>query len=131
MTGVPEDICLKKRNEEDFKIFIDGFLLLLSCLRCLLAQTDRKEVSAGNRQYKKGNWQNAEIEYRKAQVKDSTSFAANYNLAGALYREGNFDEAAKSLGQIEGYCSRFRPVPLTIITTMATWPCRKRTGKPL
>ena len=75
---------------------LTAFMLALACGVCM-AQTDRKEVRAGNRQYRKGNWQNAEIEYRKAQAKDSTSFAAGYNLAGALYREGNFDEAAKTL----------------------------------
>ena len=73
---------------------------MLSC-SVALAQTDRKEVRAGNRQYKKGNWQNAEIEYRKAQAKDTSSFAANYNLAGALYREGNFDEAGKSMERLK------------------------------
>ncbi len=75
-------------------------MLMLSC-SVALAQTDRKEVRAGNRQYKKGNWQNAEIEYRKAQAKDTSSFAANYNLAGALYREGNFDEAGKSMERLK------------------------------
>lgn len=75
-------------------------MLALACGVCM-AQTDRKEVRAGNRQYRKGNWQNAEIEYRKAQAKDSTSFAAGYNLAGALYREGNFDEAAKTLDRLK------------------------------
>lgn len=79
---------------------LTAFLLALACVVCM-AQTDRKEVRAGNRQYKKGNWQNAEIEYRKAQAKDSTSFAAGYNLAGALYREGNFDEAAKTLDRLK------------------------------
>lgn len=79
---------------------LTAFLLVLSCGVCM-AQTDRKEVRAGNRQYRKGNWQNAEIEYRKAQAKDSTSFAAGYNLAGALYREGNFDEAAKTLDRLK------------------------------
>lgn len=73
---------------------------MLSCA-VAFAQTDRREVRAGNRQFKKGNWQNAEIEYRKAQVKDSSSFAANYNLAGALYREGNYDEAGKSLERLK------------------------------
>ena len=58
-------------------------------------------MRAGIRQYRKGNWQNAEIEDRKAQAKDSTSFAAGYNLAGALYREGNFDEAAKTLDRLK------------------------------
>lgn len=82
------------------KYSLTAFLLLLSCA-VALAQTDRKEVRAGNRQFKKGNWQNAEIEYRKAQVKDSSSFAANYNLAGALYKENNFDEAVKSLEKLK------------------------------
>lgn len=79
---------------------LTAFLLAIACGVCM-AQTDRKEVRAGNRQYRKGNWQNAEIEYRKAQAKDSTSFAAGYNLAGALYREGNFDEAAKTLDRLK------------------------------
>ena len=73
---------------------------MLSCA-VAFAQTDRREVRAGNRQFKKWNWQNAEIEYRKAQVKDTSSFAANYNLAGALYREGNYDEAGKSLERLK------------------------------
>ncbi len=73
---------------------------MLSC-SVALAQADRKEVRAGNRQFKKGNWQNAGIEYRKALVKDSSSFAASYNLAGALYREGNFDEAGKSMERLK------------------------------
>ena len=61
------------------------------------AQVDRREVRSGNRQFKKGNWQKSEIEYRKAQVKDSSSFAAGYNLANSLYRQDNYEEAAKAL----------------------------------
>ena len=85
------------------RIFLKYSLVVLLTLSCTagLAQTDRKEVRAGNRQFRKENWQNAEIEYRKAQVKDTLSFAANYNLAGALYREGNFDEAGKSLERLK------------------------------
>ena len=82
------------------KYVLTAALLVLSSA-VALAQTDRKEVRAGNRQFKKGNWQKAEIEYRKAQVKDSLSFAANYNLAGALYKENNFDEAGKSLEKLK------------------------------
>ncbi len=82
------------------KYSLTAFLLMLSCAMAL-AQTDRREIRAGNRQFKKGNWQNAEIEYRKAQAKDTASFAANYNLAGALYREGNFDEAGKSMERLK------------------------------
>ncbi len=82
------------------KYSLAAVLLMLSC-SVALAQADRKEVRAGNRQFKKGNWQNAGIEYRKALVKDSSSFAASYNLAGALYREGNFDEAGKSMERLK------------------------------
>lgn len=77
-----------------------AFLLMLSCIAAS-AQVDRREVRSGNRQFKKGRWQNAEIEYRKALVKDSLSFAANYNLANALYKEGNYEEAGKSLERLK------------------------------
>lgn len=65
------------------------------------AQVDRRDVRAGNRQFRKENWREADIDYRKALVKDSTSIAANYNLASNLYRQGNFDEAAKVMEKIK------------------------------
>ena len=37
------------------------------------AQVDRRDVRAGNRQFRKENWREADIDYRKALVKDSTS----------------------------------------------------------
>ena len=48
------------------------------------AQTDRKEVRKGNRFFKEGNYREAEVEYRKAIIKDSLSVAGNYNLANTL-----------------------------------------------
>jgi tetratricopeptide (TPR) repeat protein len=74
--------------------------LLLVCTG-LDAQVDRREVRSGNRQFRKENWQKAEIDYRRAQVKDSMSFAAGYNLASALYRQNNFDEAGKQLEPLQ------------------------------
>lgn len=65
------------------------------------AQVDRRDVRAGNRQFRRENWREADIDYRKALVKDSTSIAANYNLASNLYRQGNFDEAAKVMEKIK------------------------------
>ncbi|MBR6054181.1 MAG: tetratricopeptide repeat protein, partial [Bacteroidales bacterium] len=64
------------------------------------AQADRHEVRQGNRLFKAGKFEAADISYRKAQLKDSTSFAAGYNLANALYREGNYDEAGKQLSKL-------------------------------
>lgn len=65
------------------------------------AQVDRQDVRRGNRDFRKENYREAEIDYRKALVKDSLSFAANYNLANALYREGDMANAANALEQIK------------------------------
>ena len=85
--------------------FIRTLTVLALSLLCVSgwAQADRKDVRAGNRLFRKGAFQAAEISYRKALVKDSTSFAATYNLANSLYREENFEEAGKvleSAGQV-------------------------------
>ena len=45
------------------------------------AQVDKKDVRRGNRDFRKENYREADIDYRKALLKDSTSVAANYNLA--------------------------------------------------
>lgn len=65
------------------------------------AQVDRKDVRRGNRDFRKENFREAEIDYRKALVKDSLSVAANYNLASVLYREKDMDQAAKVLERIK------------------------------
>lgn len=70
------------------------FLLLMSAA-VMSAQPDRRYVRSGNRDFRKGDFKSAEIEYMKAVAKDSTSTAANYNLANTLYRQGNFEQAGK------------------------------------
>ena len=75
-------------------------LLIFSALP-LAAQVDRKDVRAGNRKFRKGDYRNAEIDYRKAVVKDSLSLAAEYNLASDLYRQEKFDDAETALGTIK------------------------------
>ena len=67
----------------------------------LSAQVDKKDVRRGNRDYRKGNYKEAEIDYRKALVKDSLSVAANYNLAADLYRQGDAQGAMKAMQKIE------------------------------
>lgn len=78
------------------KLYILALLLLLPSLP-MQAQADKKEVRAGNRKFAKENYKEAEIDYRKALLRDSLSFAANYNLASTQYRENDFAAAAKSL----------------------------------
>lgn len=76
-------------------------VLAVLCAAQMFAQVDRHDVRAGNRKFKKEDWREADISYRKALVKDSTSVAANYNLANTAYRQKNYDEAGKLLDRIK------------------------------
>ena len=77
-----------------------AFALLLASISAA-AQADRREVRSGNRQFRKENFTRAEIDYRKALVKDSSSFAASYDLANSLYMQNNFEEAGKTLEKVK------------------------------
>ena len=76
-------------------------LLTMVSAFTVTAQVDKRDVRKGNRDYKKENYKEAEIEYRKGIVKDSLSVAANYNLAADLYRQNNPQEAQKVLDRIK------------------------------
>lgn len=65
------------------------------------AQVDRHDVRSGNRRFSKEKYREAEIDYRKALLKDTVSLAANYNLASTLYREENYEEAAASMERVK------------------------------
>ena len=73
-------------------MFMVGLLLMLTA-GSAFAQTDRKEVRKGNRFFKDENYKEAEVEYRKALIKDSLSVAGNYNLANVLMLQ---DDAANA-----------------------------------
>lgn len=64
------------------------------------AQVDRKEVRKGNKHFSKENYQEAEIDYKKALVKDSTSLAAQFNLANTYYKLENFPQAQEAITAI-------------------------------
>ena len=72
-------------------------LLMLIVCQGGYAQADRHDVRQGNRRFRKGDHVQADISYRKALAKDSTSFAAGYNLANNLFRQENVEEAATRL----------------------------------
>ena len=75
-------------------------LLVLSASEAL-AQVDKKDVRRGNRDFRKENYREAEIDYRKALVKDSLSVAANYNLSNTLYREGDYAQAMQTMERVK------------------------------
>lgn len=67
--------------------------LLVLSPAVLSAQSDRSDVRAGNRDFKKGQYREAEIEYKRALLKDSASVTARYNLGNALYKASSYNEA--------------------------------------
>lgn len=77
------------------RFVIISLLLAVAWASFAQAPADRSEVRKGNRHFRKENYKEAEIDYRRALVKDSTSVAGNYNLANTLYRMENYQEAAK------------------------------------
>lgn len=79
-------------------LLVLGIMVLPSLLS---AQTDKREVRKGNREYRKGEYKEAEIDYRKALVKDSLSFAANYNLGSVLYRQNDAEGALSAMKKVE------------------------------
>jgi ATP/maltotriose-dependent transcriptional regulator MalT len=81
-------------------IFIMVSLICLS-LEVALAQVDKHDVRKGNRDFRKEDYREADIDYRKALVKDSTSVVANYNLANTLYRQGDMEQAKKMLDRVK------------------------------
>ena len=76
-------------------------ILLMLCSLPAFAQADRHDVRAGNRKFRGGRFQEAEIDYRKAALKDSTSLHAQYNLASALYRQENWQGASEALAKVK------------------------------
>ena len=82
------------------------YILLSVCLFAVSfadasAQVDKREVRKGNRRFKDGEYTEAQMEYMKAVAKDTLSVAANYNLANTLFRQEDYDNAAKALERVQ------------------------------
>lgn len=75
-----------------YTAMICGFLLL-SIISS--AQTDRKFIRQGNRQYEKNKYSESEILYRKAIDKNKQASDAVFNTGDALYRQNKFEDAGK------------------------------------
>jgi Ca-activated chloride channel homolog len=57
------------------------------------AQTDKKYIRKGNREYEKDKYPESEISYRKAIDKNKQSPDALFNIGDALYKQNKFQEA--------------------------------------
>lgn len=75
-------------------------IVLMFSLTGLQAQSLEKQIRQGNRHYKRGNYTEAEVRYRKALDNRPTSAEAQFNLADALYKQENYDEAMTAFQKI-------------------------------
>lgn len=82
-------------------IFLTAVFSVMACTSASAQNPDRRDVRRGNRDFKKEDYKAAEIDYRKALVKDSASFAAGYNLGNTLYRMGDNEQAGKIYDKLQ------------------------------
>ena len=59
----------------------------------VFAQKEAGDVRKGNRQYKKQNYTEAEVDYRRGIEKNKNGYEAHYNLGDALYRQDKYEDA--------------------------------------
>ncbi|MDR1222530.1 MAG: tetratricopeptide repeat protein [Tannerella sp.] len=77
------------------------------CAGSVAAQkAERKNVRNGNKEYKKDNYTEAEIAYRKSIEVNPRSVEGIYNLGNALYRQEKYPEAAEQYQLIAGQGER-------------------------
>lgn len=74
-------------------IFIIFILSFISAN--LYAQGEAKLIRNGNDLYKKGQYKDAEVSYRKSLEKNKNNYKAQFNLGDALYKQKNYTESSK------------------------------------
>ena len=72
-----------------------GFILgiLTFAVTSVFAQREAGDVRRGNREYKKQNFTEAEVDYRRAIDTNKDSYEAHYNLGDALFKQDKYADA--------------------------------------
>ncbi len=83
----------------NFNIRSGKILLIISLLSVLPlladAQSEKKFIRQGNREYQKNRYSESEISYRKAFDKNKSAPDAVFNVGDALYKQKKFEDAGK------------------------------------
>ena len=89
---MPGVIQIQENNSIRKYVLITVLLIIFASLN---AQTDKKFIRKGNREYDKSKYSDSEISYRKAIDKNKQSPDAVFNVGDALYKQDKFEEAGK------------------------------------
>ena len=88
-----EVILMERENPVTKRIRLFGkkkaamLILLLVAATAVQAQTDRQYVRSGNKLFRKGVYDKAELEYQKAQSKNENNSQAVYNMGCAMMQQ--------------------------------------------
>ena len=79
--------------------YLITIVLFVSCLSAS-AQSDEKLIRKGNRDYKRGDYTEAEVNYKKALEVRPNNANAQFNLGDALFAQENYDAAYKAFQKV-------------------------------
>lgn len=82
------------------KLFLAAALALICNLSYAQLLPERRFVRQGNKEFEKGNYAASEVSYMRAKQKNPNSYEANFNLAGAQYKQQRYEEAEKGYGAL-------------------------------
>ncbi|MCX6254861.1 MAG: tetratricopeptide repeat protein [Bacteroidia bacterium] len=86
----------RTKNISDRIIFNSLLIFALLIFSATInAQSDRKFIRQGNREYEKKKFSDSEISFRKALDKNKQSPDAVFNVGDALYKQSKFEDAGK------------------------------------
>ena len=95
-------VILKNTKRKNMKKYTLFFALLFA-FGCASAQApERHDMRKGNKLYKNGEYEKAEIAYKHGLEKDTASFGARFNVADALYKQGKTENAEKLFQSLTG-----------------------------
>ena len=72
---------------------VTGIAILLLVSLNTFAQREASDVRSGNKQYRKQNYEKAELDYRRGIDKNKEGYEAHYNLGDALFKQDKYPEA--------------------------------------
>lgn len=72
---------------------ISMIAILLMCSSVSFAQKEAGDVRRGNKDYRKQNYTEAEVNYRRGLEANKNSYEAHYNLGDALFKQDKYPDA--------------------------------------
>ena len=64
------------------------------------SQTERKYIREGNKEFRKGNFSESEVLYRKALEENDEMYQAEFNLGSALYKQEKYENAGNCFSRV-------------------------------